>query len=430
MTPSQPDDFSVALKRRYYIFAVLAVGYLLVYFHRVCPAVVADDMMKSLGMGGAVMGLLSSAYFYPYAAMQLVSGLLADSWGPRKTCTLSFCVAAVGSVILGLAPNAVVAIVGRTVVGVGVSMLFVSTLKILAVWFRKREFATMTGVLMALGGMGSLLATTPLAWMSKSIGWRESFVVIGLATLLLAGVIWVLVRNKPEDLGWPSIIESDPDKGPPIEETGLLGGMKTVLSAARFWPLAVWFFFNFAIFFSIAGVWGGPYLSHVYGMTKTQYGNVLSMCAWGMIIGSPICSFVSNRVGRKPMLVFSSMVVSGISLFHVLATATIPVWGLYVVYFILGVFGSAVVVVGFTTAKELFPVNIAGTSTGLINLFPFAGGAVFHPVLGAVLDAFGRVGGKFPVAAYTRMWQVLLGCALVALIASVFLKETWLKKTS
>lgn len=77
-----------ALHYRWLIFWILAFGYVLVYFHRLCPAVVAVDMMRDLHTGGAMLGLLGSAYFYPYALMQLPAGLLSDSWGSRKTISL------------------------------------------------------------------------------------------------------------------------------------------------------------------------------------------------------------------------------------------------------------------------------------------------------------------------------------------------------
>ena len=73
---------------RWIVFCLLAIGYLLVYFHRLCPAVVALDMQADLQTSGALLGFLAAAYFYPYALMQLPSGLLSDSWGPRKTITV------------------------------------------------------------------------------------------------------------------------------------------------------------------------------------------------------------------------------------------------------------------------------------------------------------------------------------------------------
>ena len=85
------------------------------------------------------------------------------------------------------------------------------------------------------------------------------------------------------------------------------------------------------------------------------------------------------------------------------------------------------VVIAFTANKELFPVQMAGTATGIVNLFPFAGGAVFQPVLGYVLEYYGRTGTNFTLVGYQRAFQVLFFSGLIALIASFFIKET-LKK--
>src|SRR5210317_2413732 len=106
------DLLNKALRYRWLVFWVLAFSYILVYFHRLCPAVVAVDMMRDLQAGGTLLGLLGSAYFYPYALMQLPAGLLADSWGARRTIALFSLIAATGSLLLGLSPNVEIAILG------------------------------------------------------------------------------------------------------------------------------------------------------------------------------------------------------------------------------------------------------------------------------------------------------------------------------
>ena len=180
------------------------------------------------------------------------------------------------------------------------------------------------------------------------------------------------------------------------------------------------------IFFSFGGLWGGPYLRQVYGYSKAQSGQILSMLAIGMIIGSPLLSYISNSVvkSRKIVIVFCSAMVLCIAFMFAFFTARIPLPLHYLICFCLGIFGSAIVVIGFTTNKELFPVQMAGTATGLVNLFPFAGGAVFQPILGYVLEKQGRVGDAFTVAGYRNAFLVLFACGLIALIASLFFKET------
>jgi sugar phosphate permease len=418
------DSMQKVLRYRWLIFWILALGYVMVYFHRLCPAVVAEDMRRDLSAGGGLLGLLGSAYFYPYALMQLPAGLLSDSWGPRKTISLFFSVAFVGSVVLGLAPNVYAAIVGRMIVGIGVAMLFVPTLKVLAEWFRVKEFAMMTGILMAMGGIGSYSAATPLAYISSWIGWRQSFVVVGVFTLALGALVWAFVRDRPTDKGWPALTESSE---PAPDSIPLMQGVKMVLSHPRFWPLSSWFFFTCAIFFSFIGLWGGPYLMQIYGLSKAQAGHVLSMAAIGMIAGSPLLSYGSNNLfkARKPVLLLTSVFICIITSTLYFFFGSIPVVLLYLICFGIGIFAGAAVTIGFTTNKELFPVSIAGTATGLVNFFPFLGGAVFQVVLGTVLDSQGlTASGGFAVAGFKYSFLVLFICGLVALISSLFLKET------
>lgn len=421
---TRTDPLAKVFRYRWIIFILLASGYILVYFHRLCPAVLAVDIMRDLGVGGSVTGLLGAAYFYPYALMQLPAGLLSDSWGPRKTITVFFIVAFAGSIVLGLAPTVAWAIFGRTIVGVGVAMLFVPTLKILAEWFRKREFAYMTGLLLATGGVGTLAATTPLVWLSSRVGWRNSFLLVGGMTLVMAILVGIFVRNRPADLGWPSPLEPTPSEA--SSSIGLAAGVKKVLACGAFWPLAAWFFFDFGIFFSFAGLWGGPYLVHVYGMSRAETGRILTMLAVGLVVGAPFVSWLSDRVfrRRKPVLVICAAGVIAVTGLLAFQTDGIPRWGLYGVYFLMTFFGNAAGVIAFTMNKELFPIGIAGTATGLVNLFPFFGGAVYQPVLGYVLERWGSAGEGFSAAGYQAAFLALFVSAIIAFSAALLTRET------
>ncbi len=408
---------------RWFIFALLALGYILVYFHRLCPAILAVDLMRDLNAGGSLTGFLGAAYFYPYALMQLPAGLLSDSWGPRNTITCFFIVAFAGSIVLGLAPSAMWAIVGRTLVGLGVAMLFVPTMKIVAEWFHKREFARMTGLLLGAGGLGSLTAATPLVWLSTAFGWRNSFILVGGFTLLLAILVRLFVYDRPSDRGWPA-----PDNPPePTAEAGdLLQGIRTVLTCRHFWPLAIWFFFDFAVFFSFGGLWGGPFLMHVYGMSKAETGRVLTMLAVGLVAGAPLLSWLSDNIfgRRKPVVQLCGIVMLGITALLVVFTDRIPLWGLYSLFFLFTVCGNAVGAVVFTMNKELFPVRIAGTATGLVNLFPFAGAAISQPLIGFILESFGKAGESFSLAGYKAAFATFFFSMLIAFGALLFARET------
>ncbi|MBU0515150.1 MAG: MFS transporter [Proteobacteria bacterium] len=419
------------LKYRYIVFGILGTAYILVNFHRLCPAVVAVDMMRDLKAGGALMGLLASAYFYPYALMQIPAGLLSDSWGPRRSVTIFFIMAAIGSVGLGLAGSAGMAIFARVVVGLGVAMVFVPTMKILTNWFEPDKFSRMTGVFISLGGLGGYMAATPLAWLSEGVGWRGSMMVIGGVTMLIALAVWIWVRDTPRDKGYrPLPAASNPE--PVVEAIGLLRGMGLVLKTARFWPMAICFFLGSVASLTFVGLWGGPFLMHVYGMTKPQAGAVLSMMSVGMIFGAPVMSWLSDKVfrSRKRLLIFN--LIGSIVLFVFLAffTADFPLALLYAWCFIYSFLVSGIIVVGYTTIKELFPVEISGTATGLVNVFPFAGGAVGQPLMGWYLDTFGLTGGVYGVEAYSAAFKFGLVFVVGALVAGMMVKETMPRRSN
>jgi len=419
------------LSFRWLLFSILATGYALVYFHRFSPSIVANDLMRDFGATASMLGLLNSAYFYPYAAMQFPAGLLSDSIGPRRTVMFSLLIGVAGSFLFAVAPSAGMATAARVLVGLGVSMVFIPTLKMVSQWFRAREFALMSGILQAAGGVGILGATWILGLLATRFGWRLSFHLIAACTAATVAAVWLIVRDKPADMGWPSIAEIEgrtEEANPGQGKIGLWQGVRRVLSEGAFWPVAVWFFFDCGVFFAFGGLWAGPYLMHTYGLSKGQAGAILSMTAWAMILGGPLLGLLSQKVLRSRKKTFilctSSLVV--LLLFLNIFPAGLPHAVLYLWFFLFSVSSSAIVVMGFTSTKELFPVEIAGTSVGTVNFFPFFGGAVFMPLLGRVLDAYPKnAAGGYPVAGYHMILVILLLASLISLACTFVMKETY-----
>ena len=415
-----------AERYRYLVCLLIFLCYFLVYFHRVCPAVIALDMQHAFSVGGTLLGLLGSAYFYSYAAMQLPVGLLADSWGPRKTVSASFVVAAVGSVLMGAAPSLGLAMLGRVLVGLGVSTVFVCNYKLLAEWFEPKRFIIMGGLFQAVGGIGALSAGAPLALASEGIGWRATLVLIGGATLVMSILVWLFVHNRPQEKGWPSITEQDRPAGQPAQSAkiGLGQGIKTVLKAGGFWTIGLTAFCGTGISFAMAGLWGGPYLMHVYGMTKAGAGTVMGGFALALVVGGLINAALANRFGRKPVLICCCLVLTLLCAWFWHKPDGQSLFMLYTLFFLLSICGAGTAPVIATVSKELFSPSIAGTSVGLVNLFPFLGAALFQVAIGAIVGAGEQAGGVYSLAAYKGMWLFCLAVSAGSLVASLMLTET------
>ena len=158
----------------------------------------ACNHTEEFAVTALAVGVLSSAYFYPYGLMQIPVGYLSDTKGPRLVTTVFTLIAFIGTMLFALSPTFEVAVLGRLLIGVGVSGVYIPTIKIISQWFRVDEFATLTGVLFAVGNIGALVSAYPLAAMVSAFGWRSTFFLIGAITLILALSCWILVRDSPK----------------------------------------------------------------------------------------------------------------------------------------------------------------------------------------------------------------------------------------
>ena len=251
---------------------------------------------------------------------------------------------------------------------------------------------------------------------------------IGLVTVLLTVAIFIFVRNRPEDLGYPPA-EARPGAGEPPEEgatIGLVQGIVMVLGRPAFWVLAVLFFSISGGYLGFGGLWGGPYLQHVYGMSKEEAGRVLNLLAVAIMAGSPMWCCLSDRLvrSRKKILIAASV----LELFLTVVLAFFPEgmsrWMLYPFCFLFGLGSPAVASIAFAATKELFPSAISGTAVGLANFFAFLGASVVMPLVGWRLEAAGGAGATFSAAAYGQAFTITFICAVVAFIASLVVKET------
>jgi predicted MFS family arabinose efflux permease len=286
-------------KRLRNVVMLLALGsYLMSMFHRVAPGAIARDLAAAFEISAASLGMLAATYFYVLTLMQIPTGVLADTLGPRKILALGGLIAGCGSLLFGLAPSFELALAGRTLVGFGVSVAFIAMLKLIAVWYAENRFATLVGAMMFLGNVGTMTAGTPLAWGAQAAGWRAVFVAIGVCSLLIGAASWFLVQDRPGEKGAPT------HAGAQADRTAWLGGLLAVMKNRLTWP---GFFVNLGIagsFFSFAGLWAVPYLTQVHGLTRAGASNHISLYFGGFAIGCIIVGPLSDRMKRrKPLMI-------------------------------------------------------------------------------------------------------------------------------
>lgn len=421
-------DLARTRRARWWIIAVPALLYFFSYFHRVAPVVVAGDLMRAFAVSAASLGNLSAIYPYCFAAMALPGGSLADTVGPRRTLTLGAFTMSVGAAVFGLAPGFGTAFAGRLLVGLGASVILISSLRLAAEWFRTDEFATISGWSQTVGSLGALVGTTPLALMVESLGWRSAFVSIGGITAVLAAACFLLVRDHPSALGLAPI--NPVRAGPAPGLRAVLRGIPAVAGNWRSWPPVLTSTGVYGAFVAFVGLWGVPYLSQVYGVTRVQASSLVAMTAVGLLIASPLVGWISDRWLRRrrlPLVVATTLYV-GVWALLVLPGSPVPLGWMGPLCFLLGV-GSGAVVVVFACVREVNDPRYVGVTLGFHNLPVFLGFALMQWLTGVILDA--RWEGTlaagtrlYSLDAYRGAFALCLAVSVAALVCACFVTET------
>jgi sugar phosphate permease len=408
------------------IFLLLCLAYLFIPFHRVSPAIMAVDIMADMHLGAPAMGALASIFFFTYGAMQLPSGLLADSLGPRRTLPFFFALAGLGAILFGLSESVTGLMVGRAFMGFGVSVVFICGIKLISRWFAPDAFARMSGIYLGMGGLGLILGSGPMAMLCSMLGWRNGLILSGAAGLVVAAALWLWVRDSPEKAGLTSPFPGHAKGEGGMTPTELWDSVRCICASRDFWFIAAWFFCQFSIHMSFGGLWGGPFLMDIHHMTKAEAGSVLNMMGIGMLAGGPLAGWLSDSIfkARKPVMLLNALGMVALFIILALFGRLLPSWTMYVWFFCLAGFGMGSLSVGFASVRDLFGDKSTGTGGGLLNTLPSFGVSLFQPLTGWILESYGRSPeGGFTMEGYSMSCGLYIGVALVGVLGALLARE-------
>lgn len=412
---------------RWFIWGVMAVAYIVVFFHRMAAGVVRDDLVQTFGISSATFANIGSAYFYAYMVMQIPAGILADTWGAKKTVTYGTLLAGIGSVLFGLAPRVEFAFLGRTLVGLGVSVTFICILKIISEWFPPQRFGSMTGLTSLVGNLGSIMAQTPLALMVAAFTWRNTFISIGLFTVFVAILCYLIIRDHPHEINKDKLHQTTEQKS----ETERISPWKSAVQVLNNWNTWPTFFIITGFmgsYICFSGTWGISYLTDIYGISKEGAANYTLVSTVGFMLGSFLIGVFSDRIHsrKKPMLFFGLLYLATWVILVFYNGGKPPLNILYPLLFTMG-FCAGTYFLTFAAVKEVNNPQIAGTSTAVVNTGGFLGAAVLPALTGAYLD---QAANTIPlVTVYQNSFIYPLIAVIISTVFILFVKETACRNT-
>lgn len=360
----------------------MSLGFLMVFLQRYALAVMADDLSSSLGLTGTHLSHLGSMYFYSYALLQIPVGLLVDSLGPRRIIFWGMILVSFGSFFFACSHSILLSYLSRFLIGVGSSPVLICILKFQAVWFPSEEFATITGLTSVIGNLGGIVAATPLALFVMYVGWRVSFLYLGLFSLILALFLRLVIRDFPPDMGSDAVLKKEGEN-----KITLTAALKDVLLNPYTWSNFLVFFGGLGAMMSFSGLWGVPFLMHTLNLSRDAAANQVLFFSVGVVLGSPLWGYLADgllRV-RRVMQVGISLSLFFWVLFLFLLQRGLPYLFISPLLFLMGFFGISVLL-SFTVVKEVNQLQYAGISTSVLNIAPFLGTAILNLLVGWRLD--------------------------------------------
>jgi MFS family permease len=397
-----------------------------VQFHRYCTTVSAIEMAHDYDIELEQMSIFSSAYFYSFALCQPFVGLLSDLVKCRNIICIALICSSVGSLLTSFSSSLFLGVLGRIIVGISCSPLYVCTQKVAAVWFESKYFGIMNGIWNIVAGIGALTSQYPMAMLIPIIGWRWCFRSISILSVCLCCLCWKL-PNSPESLGFPPI----PDCGVNRSASSTIGfwrklfeNIRAILCNRRYWIAAFYFLFGFIPFNSLSALWASPYCEQILGFDSHTAGLVM----FSFVIPTMIFSLGWAQLGGmfriKQFLVIITSILAASSCIPFICTTNLSP-GIVSVFFSLDAMGpsSACNLVSHWV-RDVFSIELVGTCMGLVNVFWWGSGAIGQLISGWIIKSYGQDDdGKYTEKGYrVGVWWLGLISTLLSVIPAIFMK--------
>ena len=347
------------------IVTTLAIAYVASHFFRASNVTIGLDLMRDLSIGPEALGALTGAFFFGFAATQIPCGFLFDRFGPRRSLVGMLILATSGGIIFTLAPTWPILLTGRVLMGAGFGVMLIGSMVVISRWFPPDRFSTLAAI-----------------------------------------AIWLVVRDAPP--GHPFLARTGESPGQ------MLQGLMEVLRDRRLWPILALNFSNYACTFTVQGLWGGPFLREVHGLSAVAAGNVqlVAVIAYqiGMLAFGPLDRILDTR---KWIAMGGTQVIIAI-----LATLALwphpPIW--VPIGAIVGIgFLSATSTMVMTHGRGIIPDRLIGRGIATINTSVMFGVACMQTLSGISVGAFEPLAdGARSETAYRALFAVLTVVLIIA----------------
>jgi MFS family permease len=395
---------SSELLLRLRVFIPFALGYFLSYLYRLVNAVIAPNLTADFNLGPSELGLLTSAYFISFAAFQLPLGVLLDRFGPRRIEAALLVCAASGAAVFAGAESLPGLVVGRALIGLGVSSCLMAAFKAFTLWFPSNQWPRINGLQLAAGGLGALSATVPVEAALRFTDWRGVFLLLAGATGAVALSVFGCVPEKTREADRSRLGDQ-------------FKGIARVFTSPVFWRIAPLATFSQATYMSIISLWAGPWLRDIAGLDRSGAAQVLLWAAAAMTAGYIVMGVLAEWLGRHGVKTMDTGLWGMILFMAVQAWIILGPGALAPLAWAAFGFIGTTGVIPYPALTMSFPPQLAGRVNTGLNLLVFVAAFAAQWGIGVVIDLFPvSSAGNYAPQGYRLSFGVMLGLQGICLL--------------
>ena len=404
------------LQKFIFIFLPFACGYFLSYLYRSTNAVLAPYLSNDLNLNAEQLGLITSAYFLTFGLFQLPLGVLLDKFGARKVQSILFLIAAIGAILFSLGNGVWSLVTARGLIGLGVSGALMAAFKAFAVWFPKERLPLLIGLFMSAGGMGAIVASTPLEMALQITDWRGVYLFIGIVTIFVGILIFFVVPEKQEN--------NYNEKPLPV-----LKVLKHIYTSYAFWRIGPLSGIAGGTGLAILGLWAGPWLSDIGKFNKNEIANILFISTIMMTIGTTSLGIITDYLRKFNI---SPVGVMGGALFIFIIPLTIITFGIMpkaIWPWVILSITSLAATLAYAGLSQHFPTSYAARASTAINLICFLMAFIAQYAIGFIMQLVepGKQSG-YSIKAYQAGFGLFLGLLIICYIIFIIMSVLEIRK--
>jgi predicted MFS family arabinose efflux permease len=385
------------------VFGPFAAGYFFSFMLRNINAIVFPELVAAFNLGPDALGILTSAYFFAFAAFQIPLGLLLDRFGPRRVNASLLLVAGCGTVVFALASNFAALVVGRALMGLGFCGCLMASMTAFVLWFPRSTMATLSGCMIAVGAIGALLATTPVEIALRSFDWRAVFGVLAVLVFAAAMLIFWRVPEKAQT-------------APRTSVSVALVGLAQIARDPSFWRIGLLAALTQAGGLALLGLWAGPWLRDLAGLERAAIAEHLFAAALAFGVGGILFGTLSDRLALRGVKPRSTFLAGSAATTALLVPLALGITWQPMLLWSFFTFCAASGTLAYPLLSSSYPVAMTGRILTAVNVLTMACAFLFQAGVGAVIGLWPAVNGRYDPSGYALAFGLIFVLQLASLL--------------